>query len=60
MESTLGEPLRRPRRQHEELRQLDAPRDLSRVDAAFFTANGFVSVTLCLCGIAQVLARGTP
>ena len=36
------------------------PGDLSRVDAAFFTANGFVSVTLCLCGIAQVLARGTP
>ncbi len=33
------------------------PSDLSRVNAAFFTANGFVSVTLCLCGIAQVLAR---
>ena len=32
------------------------PGDLSRVNAAFFTANGFVSVTLCLCGIAQVLA----
>jgi 4-hydroxybenzoate polyprenyltransferase len=31
------------------------PGDLSRVDAAFFTANGFVSVTLALCGIAQVL-----
>jgi 4-hydroxybenzoate polyprenyltransferase len=33
------------------------PGDLSRVNAAFFTANGFVSVTLCLCGVAQVLAR---
>jgi len=33
------------------------PGDLSRVDAAFFTANGFVSVTLALCGIADVLAR---
>jgi 4-hydroxybenzoate polyprenyltransferase len=34
------------------------PGDLSRVDAAFFTANGFVSVTLAACGIAQVLTRG--
>jgi len=33
------------------------PGDLSRVDAAFFTANGFVSVTLAACGIAQVLMR---
>jgi 4-hydroxybenzoate polyprenyltransferase len=33
------------------------PTDLSRVNAAFFTANGFVSVTLALCGIADVLAR---
>jgi 4-hydroxybenzoate polyprenyltransferase len=33
------------------------PGDLSRLNAAFFTANGFVSVTLCLCGVAQVLAR---
>jgi 4-hydroxybenzoate polyprenyltransferase len=33
------------------------PRDLSRIDAAFFTANGFVSLTLALCGIADVLAR---
>jgi 4-hydroxybenzoate polyprenyltransferase len=33
------------------------PGDLSRIDAAFFTANGFVSVTLCLCGIADVLTR---
>jgi 4-hydroxybenzoate polyprenyltransferase len=30
------------------------PGDLSRVNAAFFTANGFVSVTLCLCGVADV------
>ena len=34
------------------------PGDLSRVDAAFFTANGFVSVTLAACGIADVLMRG--
>ena len=33
------------------------PGDLSRVDAAFFTANGFVSVTLAVCGIAQVLMK---
>jgi 4-hydroxybenzoate polyprenyltransferase len=33
------------------------PGNLSRVDAAFFTANGFVSVTLALCGIADVLRR---
>ena len=33
------------------------PGDLSRVDAAFFTANGFVSVTLAACGIADVLSR---
>ena len=33
------------------------PGDLSRVNAAFFTANGFVSVTLAVCGIADVLAR---
>ena len=33
------------------------PGDLSRVDAAFFTANGFVSVVLAVCGIAEVLAR---
>ena len=36
------------------------PRDLSRLDAAFFTANGFVSVTLALCGIGDVLLRQTP
>jgi 4-hydroxybenzoate polyprenyltransferase len=33
------------------------PGDLSRIDAAFFTANGFVSVTLALFGIADVLRR---
>jgi 4-hydroxybenzoate polyprenyltransferase len=33
------------------------PGDLSRVDAAFFTANGFVSVVLAVCGIADVLTR---
>jgi 4-hydroxybenzoate polyprenyltransferase len=33
------------------------PGDLSRVDAAFFTANGFVSVVLAACGIADVLTR---
>ena len=33
------------------------PGDLSRVNAAFFTANGFVSVVLAVCGIADVLTR---
>jgi 4-hydroxybenzoate polyprenyltransferase len=33
------------------------PGDLSRINAAFFTANGFVSVTLCLCGIVDVLRK---
>jgi 4-hydroxybenzoate polyprenyltransferase len=33
------------------------PGDLSRVNAAFFTANGFVSVALGVLGIADVLAR---
>jgi 4-hydroxybenzoate polyprenyltransferase len=33
------------------------PGNLARVNAAFFTANGFVSVTLAACGIADVLAR---
>jgi 4-hydroxybenzoate polyprenyltransferase len=33
------------------------PGDLSRVNAAFFTANGFVSIVLASCGIADVLAR---
>ena len=31
------------------------PGDLSRVGAAFFTANGFVSVALAAFGIADVL-----
>jgi 4-hydroxybenzoate polyprenyltransferase len=33
------------------------PGDLSRVNTAFFTANGLVSVTLAACGIADVLLR---
>jgi len=33
------------------------PGDLSRVNAAFFTANGFVSAVLCAGGVADVLAR---
>lgn len=33
------------------------PGDLSRIDAAFFTANGFVSVALAALGIADVLTR---
>lgn len=33
------------------------PGDLSRVNAAFFTANGFVSVVLAVCGIADILTR---
>jgi 4-hydroxybenzoate polyprenyltransferase len=33
------------------------PGDLSRVNTAFFTANGFVSVTLAAFGIADVLVR---
>ncbi len=33
------------------------PGDLSRVNAAFFTANGFVSVALAACGIADVIWR---
>jgi 4-hydroxybenzoate polyprenyltransferase len=35
------------------------PGDLSRINAAFFTANGFVSVTLAVCGIADTLVRGS-
>lgn len=35
------------------------PGDLSRINAAFFTANGFVSVTLAACGIADVLLKGS-
>jgi 4-hydroxybenzoate polyprenyltransferase len=33
------------------------PGDLSRINAAFFTANGFVSVALAVCGIADVLMK---
>ena len=33
------------------------PGDLSRIDAAFFAANGFVSVILAACGIADALLR---
>ena len=33
------------------------PGDLSRVNAAFFTANGFVSIALATCGIADVMTR---
>lgn len=33
------------------------PEDLSRINTAFFTANGFVSVILAVCGIADVLLR---
>jgi len=31
------------------------PGDLSRINAAFFTANGFISITLCFLGIADVV-----
>jgi 4-hydroxybenzoate polyprenyltransferase len=30
------------------------PGDLSRLDAAFFTANGFVSLAVGVCGIADL------
>jgi 4-hydroxybenzoate polyprenyltransferase len=33
------------------------PGDLSRVDAAFFTSNGLVSIALAAFGIADVLIR---
>ncbi|HQR46692.1 MAG TPA: UbiA-like polyprenyltransferase [Thermoanaerobaculia bacterium] len=33
------------------------PGDLSRVDAAFFTANGWLSIVLFACGAADVLSR---
>lgn len=33
------------------------PGDLSRVNTAFFTANGMVSVALAVCGIADTLTR---
>ena len=34
------------------------PGDLSRVDAAFFTANGWLSIVVFVCGAADVLLRG--
>ncbi len=34
------------------------PGDLSRVDAAFFTANGWLSIVFFACGAADVLSRG--
>ena len=36
---------------------LVSPRDLSRVDGAFFTANGWLSVAVFVCGAADVLLR---
>jgi 4-hydroxybenzoate polyprenyltransferase len=33
------------------------PGDLSRVDGAFFTANGWLSVAVCVCGAADVFLR---
>jgi 4-hydroxybenzoate polyprenyltransferase len=36
---------------------LVSPRDLSRVDGAFFTANGWLSVAVFLCGALDVLLR---
>ncbi|MCM3876420.1 MAG: putative 4-hydroxybenzoate polyprenyltransferase [Thermoanaerobaculia bacterium] len=36
---------------------LVSPKDLSRVDGAFFTANGWLSVAVCLCGAVDVLLR---
>lgn len=33
------------------------PGDLSRINTAFFTANGLVSATLAICGIADVLLK---
>ena len=35
------------------------PDDLSRINTAFFTANGFVSVALAVSGIADVLIKGS-
>ncbi|MFI5180937.1 MAG: UbiA-like polyprenyltransferase [Thermoanaerobaculia bacterium] len=34
------------------------PGDLSRIDAAFFTANGWLSIVLFACGAADVFLRG--
>ena len=37
--------------------RLVSPRDLSRVNAAFFTANGWLSVAVFVLGAADVLLR---
>jgi len=34
-----------------------SPKDLSRVNGAFFTANGWLSVAVFLCGALDVLLR---
>lgn len=34
-----------------------SPDDISRIDAAFFTANGILSIVLFVCGAADILAR---
>lgn len=34
-----------------------SPRDISRIDAAFFTANGVLAVVLFLCGAADIVLR---
>ena len=34
-----------------------SPRDISRIDAAFFTANGILAVALFLCGAADIVLR---
>ena len=36
---------------------LVSPKDLSRVNGAFFTANGWLSVAVFLCGALDVLLR---
>jgi 4-hydroxybenzoate polyprenyltransferase len=36
---------------------LVSPKDLSRVDGAFFTANGWLSIAVFLCGAGDVLLR---
>lgn len=37
---------------------LVTPNDLSRIDAAFFTANGLLSVVVFVCGAYDILIRG--
>jgi 4-hydroxybenzoate polyprenyltransferase len=34
-----------------------SPTDISRIDAAFFTANGILSIALFVCGLADILMR---